>query len=140
MCKNARGTTTRAQSLEAPAVGPQILRACAVEMYIDDVERRECTVNSNELAVHAQAEQRSKHTCFSITVGTPSVTTGLVITLLLDPLTSCLGPGEKYTTQAGCKIVIVRNPMQEPMVRAVVLAKRPECVNIIIYVYMMYIQ
>ena len=30
-------------------------------MHIDDVERHECTVNSNELAVHARALQRSKH-------------------------------------------------------------------------------
>ena len=61
MCENAHGTTTRAQSLEAPAADTQILRACAVEMHIDDVERHECTVNSNELAVHAGALQRSKH-------------------------------------------------------------------------------
>ena len=48
------GTTTRAQSLEAPAAGPQILRACAVEMHIDDFEMHECTVNSSELAGHAR--------------------------------------------------------------------------------------
>ena len=63
------------QSLEAPAAGPQILRACAVEMHIDDVERLECTVNSSEFATHARAAQRSKHTCFSTTVRTPSVST-----------------------------------------------------------------
>ena len=64
MHENAHGATTRAQSLEAPAAGPQILRACAVEMHIDDVERHECTVNSSKLAGHARAEQRSKHSCF----------------------------------------------------------------------------
>ena len=61
MYQNAHGATTRAQSLEAPAADTQILRACAVEMHIDDVERHECTVNSIELAVHARALQRSKH-------------------------------------------------------------------------------
>ena len=61
MCGNAHGATTRAQSLEAPAVGAQTLRACAVEMHIDDVERHECTVNSSELAGHGRALQRSKH-------------------------------------------------------------------------------
>ena len=71
MYQNAHGTTTRAQSPEAPATGRQILRACAVEVHIDDVERHECTVNSNELAGHARAEQRSKHTFFSPTVRTP---------------------------------------------------------------------
>ena len=71
MYENARGTTTRAQLLEAPAAGPQILRACAVEIHIDDVERHECTINSSELAAHARAEQRSKHTCFTPTVRTP---------------------------------------------------------------------
>ena len=71
MYQNAHGTTTRAQSLEAPAAGPQILRACAVEMHIDDVERHECTVNSSELDADARVEQRSKHTCFSPTVRTP---------------------------------------------------------------------
>ena len=69
MCENAHGTTTRV--LEAPAAGPQILRACAVEVHMDDVERHECTVNSNELAVPARAPQRSKHTFFSPTVRTP---------------------------------------------------------------------
>ena len=29
--------------------------------HMDDVERHECTVNSNELAVHGRALQRSKH-------------------------------------------------------------------------------
>ena len=71
MCENAHGTTTRAQSLEAPAAATQTLRACAVEMPIDDVERRECTVNSSEIAGHARAAHRSKHTCFSLTVRTP---------------------------------------------------------------------
>ena len=41
MCKNAHGTTTRAQSLEAPAVDTQIQRACAVEVHMDDVESHE---------------------------------------------------------------------------------------------------
>ena len=71
MYQNAHGTTTRAQSPEAPAAGRQILRACAVEVHMDDVERHECTVNSSESAAHARAEQRSKHTCFSLTVRTP---------------------------------------------------------------------
>ena len=53
MCENARGTTTRAQSLEAP----ETWRACAVEMRIDDVERHECTATSSELAGHARALQ-----------------------------------------------------------------------------------
>ena len=48
------------QSLEAPAADTQILRACAVEMHMDDVERHECTVNS-ELSVHGRTLQRSKH-------------------------------------------------------------------------------
>ena len=61
MCENVHGTTTRAQSPEAPAADTQILRACAVEVHMDDVERHECTVNSNELAVHGRALQRSKH-------------------------------------------------------------------------------
>ena len=60
MRENAHGATRRAQSLEAPAADTQILQACAVEMHIDDVERHECTVNSNELARHGRAEQRSK--------------------------------------------------------------------------------
>ena len=34
-------------------------------------ERHECTVNSNELAVHGRAPQRSKHTFVSPTVRTP---------------------------------------------------------------------
>ena len=49
----------------APAT--QILRACAVEIHVDDFKRHECTINSSELAAHA----RSKHTCFSTTVRTP---------------------------------------------------------------------
>ena len=57
-CKNARGTTTRVQSLEAPAADTQIQRACAVEMNVENFER---TVNSSELAVHGRALQRSKH-------------------------------------------------------------------------------
>ena len=36
VCENEHGATTSAQSLEAPAAGPQILRACAVEMHIDN--------------------------------------------------------------------------------------------------------
>ena len=75
MCENAHSTTTRAQSLEAPAADTQIQRACAVEMHIDDVERHECTVNSSELAAHARAAHLSKHTCFSPTVRTPNVST-----------------------------------------------------------------
>ena len=71
MYRNAHGTTTRAQSLDTPAAATQILRACAVEVHMDDVERHECTVNSNELAGHARAEQRSKHTFLSPTVRTP---------------------------------------------------------------------
>ena len=59
--QNAHGTTTRTQSLEAPAADTQIQRACAVEMHFEDFERHECTVNSNELAGHARALQRSKH-------------------------------------------------------------------------------
>ena len=66
MYQNVHGATTRAQSLEAPAAGRQILRACAVEMRIDDVERHECTVNSDESAAHARALQRSKHQLLSI--------------------------------------------------------------------------
>ena len=61
MCENAHGATTRAQSLEAPTAATQILRACAVEVHMDDVERQECTVNSSALAGHARALQRSKH-------------------------------------------------------------------------------
>ena len=39
-CENAHGATvtTRMQSLEAPAADTQILRACAVEVHMDDVE------------------------------------------------------------------------------------------------------
>ena len=61
MCENAHGTTTRAQSLEAPAADTQIQRACAVEMHVDDLERHECIVNSRGLAGHGRALQRSKH-------------------------------------------------------------------------------
>ena len=75
MSENAHGTTTRAQSLEAPAAGTQIQRACSVEMHIDDVERHECTVNSSELAGYARAAHLSKHSCFSLTVRTPSMST-----------------------------------------------------------------
>ena len=60
VCENAHGTTTRAQSLEAPAADTQIQRACAVEMHFDDFERHECTVNSSELAGHPRPLQRSK--------------------------------------------------------------------------------
>ena len=59
--ENVHGAATRAQSLEAPAADTQIQRACAVEVRMDDVEGHECTVNSNELAVHGRAPQRSKH-------------------------------------------------------------------------------
>ena len=34
MCENARGATTRAQSLEAPPAAAQILQACAVEVRV----------------------------------------------------------------------------------------------------------
>ena len=44
-------------------------------MRFEGFERHECTVNSSELAAHARAEQRSKRSCFSITVRTPSVST-----------------------------------------------------------------
>ena len=67
MCENAHGALSR----QAHAPATQILRACAVEVHMDDVERHECTVNSNELAVHARAPQRSKHTFLSPTVRTP---------------------------------------------------------------------
>ena len=59
--QRAHGTTTRAQSLEAPAAGRQILQAGAVEVHMDDVKNHECTVNSSELAGHGRALQRSKH-------------------------------------------------------------------------------
>ena len=75
MRTDAHGATTRAQSLEAPTADTQIQRACAVEMHIDDVERHECTVNSSELAAHARAAHLSKHSCFTPTVRTPSVST-----------------------------------------------------------------
>ena len=70
MCENAHGTATRGQSLEAPAADTQILRACAAEMHVDDLEGHECTVNSSGLAGHARVTQRSKHSCFSIAVST----------------------------------------------------------------------
>ena len=54
VCENARGATTRAQSFEAPAADTQILRACAVDMHVDNLGRREC-VNSSELAGEARA-------------------------------------------------------------------------------------
>ena len=69
MCENEHGTTTKAQSLGAPAAGPQILRARAVEMHVDDFEKRECTANSSELAGHGRTSQRS-NSCLSITVRT----------------------------------------------------------------------
>ena len=69
-CANAHGTATRAQSRHAPVPATQISRACAVEVHIDDVERHECIVNSSELAAHARAAQRSKHSCFASTVRT----------------------------------------------------------------------
>ena len=68
VCKNAHGTTTRAPSRQALAAASQILRACAVEMHIDDFEKHKCTVNSSELAGHSRAAQRSKHSCLTITV------------------------------------------------------------------------
>ena len=46
-------------------------RACGVEMHVDDLERHECTANSSELAGHARAAQRSKHSCLTTTVRTP---------------------------------------------------------------------
>ena len=55
MSENARGATTRAQSLEAPAAPTQILRACGVEMHLEDFERHECTVKSSKLAPCARA-------------------------------------------------------------------------------------
>ena len=71
MCENVHGTTMRAQSPEAPAADTQIQRACAVEVHMYDVESHQCIVNSSELAGHAHAEQRSKHTFLSPTVRTP---------------------------------------------------------------------
>ena len=65
--RTAHGTTTRAQSLEAPAVGPKTLRACAVKMHIDDVKRHECTANSSELA--AQRSLRLSDLIFSLFYG-----------------------------------------------------------------------
>ena len=61
MCEKAHGATTRAQSRQAHAPATQILRACAVEVHMDDVENHECTVNNSESAAHARALQRSKH-------------------------------------------------------------------------------
>ena len=40
-------------------------------MRVDDFERRECTVNSSELAGHGRALQRSKHQLLTPTVRTP---------------------------------------------------------------------
>ena len=71
VCESAHGTTTRAQSRQALAAATQILRACAVEMHVDDFERHECTVNSSELAGHARAAERFKHSCLTTTVRTP---------------------------------------------------------------------
>ena len=52
MSENAHGATTRAQSLEARASPTQqVLRACAVEMHVDDFERHACTVNSHARVV-----------------------------------------------------------------------------------------
>ena len=73
MCKNACGTTTRAQSLEAPAAATQTLRACAVEMHFDDFEKHECAVNSSELAGHGRVLQRSKHQLLFCCSKNPSV-------------------------------------------------------------------
>ena len=70
MYQNAHGTTTRAQSPEAPAAGRQILRACAVEVHMDDVKNHECTVNSSELAAHARFSDLSI-SFLSPTVRTP---------------------------------------------------------------------
>ena len=53
------------------SLAPVKSAVAAVEMHIDDVERHECTVNSSELAGHSRDAQRSKHTCFSLTVRTP---------------------------------------------------------------------
>ena len=55
-----RVTKRRTPAQREPATGPQISRACAVEM------QHECTANSSELAVHARAPQRSKHSCLTI--------------------------------------------------------------------------
>ena len=75
MCENAHGATTRGQSRHTHAPATQTLRACAGEMHLEDVERHECTVNSSGLAAHARTAQRSKHSCISLTVRTPSVST-----------------------------------------------------------------
>ena len=66
MCENAHGATTRAQSLEAPAADTQIQRACAVGVRVDNFERRECIVNSSELAGHGRAAQPSNATILTI--------------------------------------------------------------------------
>ena len=63
MFENAHGTTTRGQSRQAPAAAHQILRACAVEMHLEDFERHDCTVNSSELAAHAGAAPPIRHRC-----------------------------------------------------------------------------
>ena len=71
MCENAHGATTRAQSLEAQAAATQISRACAVEMHFEDFERRECIVNSSELAGHGRAlfsDLNLSISCFTPTV------------------------------------------------------------------------
>ena len=47
MFENAHGTADK-----------QILRACAVEMHLEDFERHECIVNSGELAGHVGATPR----------------------------------------------------------------------------------
>ena len=56
--ENARGTTRRVQSRQAPPAPGQILRACAVERHFEDFERHECPVNSSELAGHVGATPR----------------------------------------------------------------------------------
>ena len=61
-CDTVVGTllqgTSIGHSCGAPAAAKQILRACAVEMHFEDFERRECTVNSSELAGHGCATPR----------------------------------------------------------------------------------
>ena len=68
MSENAHGTTTRAQSLEAPAAPTRFREPAQSKMHVDDFERHECTVNSSELAGHARAAQRSKHSFLTTTV------------------------------------------------------------------------
>ena len=58
MSENARSTTARAESREAPARAKPILQAGAVEMHFEDFERHDCTVNSSELAGHVGATPR----------------------------------------------------------------------------------